>query len=624
MFMLKRIFVAISLAGCATCALAQVPLPVAVTATVTGTNSAPYEYGSYQISLVDSSGVVAQSSGPVIPPFFSGSLSPTGSLAVSLYPNSAFAPPAGTTGTFWKFAVCSAPAYPSLASLTWLDTYQRCYASLVAIVAAGDYSTAVSSGAPALYYQDNQTGAAYLSNVNYSGTLSPAPSAATATSITGGAAGALLVQTASSTTSFVYPATDAQMLTLDLNRTDTYTADGTIERPYKNIPTLAIPSTGLVSIFSSPNAGYSASTATAIPTVPVTVYGNNSTWTFSAGVTNNALPFTRYDLNTVGTVTHSTCASTIRNESHGGSYTGNLTLGAGCYDHLYGVNLSGNSYTTTVNGLLYGEALTGSQKIASGGTSAIVALYNPNMTKSSGYNVDMTAGGQLLFSGGLLNTVAGTANIYLPAANTTATAHAISGLIVGTGTGVNCVNGTTTYVVYGFNLAPITNCTLIPGNQGPTNFLGAISSTVGITGVTNGAAAGAGYVGQSLSSLIPSGSAVSLTTATPANVTFITLTAGDWDVSGSVTYVASTASVSVAAVWESGISTATATLPVDGTEVFYATPAVIATTSFKTSLAIPRKIVNVSSSTPVYLVAEATFTAGTVTAYGAITARRVH
>ena len=186
------------------------------------------------------------------------------------------------------------------------------------------------------------------------------------------------------------------------------------------------------------------------------------------------------------------------------------------------------------------------------------------------------------------------------------------------------MNGTTTYVVYGFNLAPITNCTLIPGNQGPTNFLGAISSTVGITGVTNGAAAGAGYVGQPLSSLIPSGSAVSLTTATPANVTFITLTAGDWDVSGSVTYVASTASVSVAAVWESGISTATATLPVDGTEVFYATPAVIATTSFKTSLAIPRKIVNVSSSTPVYLVAEATFTAGTVTAYGAITARRVH
>lgn len=171
-----------------------------------------------------------------------------------------------------------------------------------------------------------------------------------------------------------------------------------------------------------------------------------------------------------------------------------MTLGAGCYDHLYGVNLSGNSFSTTVNGLLYGEALTGSQSIV-GNSGSIVALYNPNMTKSSGYNVNMV-GGQLLFSGGLLNTVAGTANIYLPAANTPSTLHAISGLITGTGTGVNCINGTTTYVAYGFNLSPITNCTLVPGYQGPTNFLGAISSTVGISGVTSGTTASAGYVGR--------------------------------------------------------------------------------------------------------------------------------
>jgi len=117
---------------------------------------------------------------------------------------------------------------------------------------------------------------------------------------------------------------------------------------------------------------------------------------------------------------------------------------------------------------------------------------------------------------------------------------------------------------------------------------------------------------------------VSLTTATPTNVTSITLTAGDWDVSGSVNYVANTASAAVSSVWEVGINTTTATLPTDGTEAFFGIAAVIATTSFNTSLAIPRKIINVSASTPVYLVAEATFTAGTVTAYGNITARRVH
>ena len=137
------------------------------------------------------------------------------------------------------------------------------------------------------------------------------------------------------------------------------------------------------------------------------------------------------------------------------------------------MNLSGNSYTTTVNGLLYGEALTGSQSIV-GNTGSIVALYNPNMTKSSGYNVNMN-GGQLLLSGGLLSTGSGP-NIYLPTANTLSTLHAISGLIVGTGTGVACVNGTTTYVAYGFNLAPITNCTLVSGYQGPTIFYGQVSS----------------------------------------------------------------------------------------------------------------------------------------------------
>jgi hypothetical protein len=608
------IFAAISLAGCVALASAQVPVPVAVTATAIGANSAPYEYGSYQISLVDSSGAAIQSSGTVIPPSFSGSLSSTGSLAVSIYPNSAFAPPPGTTATYWKFAICSAPAYPAPASLTWLDTYQQCYSSLVTVSAAGDYSTAVSAGAPALYYQDNKTGVAYFGS-----------GGSGASSLSGGSAGAQPYQTALNTTAFVYPATDTHNLTLSLNRTDGYVEDGTIERPYKNLPTLVIPSTGLASVFTSPNASYANSVATVLPAIPLTVYGNNSTWTVTGGLTLTAKTIS-YDLIDGAAVTYN-YAGTDRSEKHGGAFLGNVNLAQG-YLHAFGTNLSGNSNIFTVGGastaaLLYGEAITGSQKITSGGPGALIALYNPNMIKSSGYNVDMTAGGQLLLNGGLLSTVAGTANIYLPTANSPTTAHAISGLITTAGAGVSCPNSNV-YLSFGFNLTTETGCILVPGNQGPTNFLGAISSTVGIAGVTSGAAAAAGYVGQPLSSLIPSGSAVSLTTATPKNVTSITLTAGDWDVSGSVTYVASTASASVSSIWESGIGTATAALPTDGTEQFFGVMAVIATTSFNTSLAITRKIVNVSVSTPIYLVAEATFTAGTVTAYGNITARRVH
>jgi hypothetical protein len=252
----------------------------------------------------------------------------------------------------------------------------------------------------------------------------------TATNLFGGTAGAQPYQTAVSTTSFVYPATDAQMLTLDLNRTDTYTEDGTIERPYKNLPTLVLPSTGLASIFSSPNAGYSASTATTLPAIPIAIYGNNSTWTVTGGLTLAAKTIS-YDLIDGTSVTYN-YAGTDRSEKHGGAFLGNVNLTQG-YLHAFGTNLSGNSNIFTVGGastaaLLYGEAITGSQKIASGGAGALIALYNPNMTKSSGNNVDMTAGGQLLFSGGILNTAAGTANIYLPTANTPSTAHAISGL----------------------------------------------------------------------------------------------------------------------------------------------------------------------------------------------------
>lgn len=452
-------------------------------------------------------------------------------------------------------------------------------------------------------------------------------SASTASSITGGfvSGAGQPYNSASSTTSFVYPATDTKMLTLDLNRTDSYTEDGTIERPYKNLPTLVIPSTGLASVFTSPNASYAASVATALPAIPLTIYGNNSTWTVTGGLTVAAKTIS-YDLIDGAAVTYN-YAGTDRSEKHGGAFLGNVNLTQG-YLHAFGSNLSGNSNVFTVGGastaaLLYGEAITGSQKIASGGAGTLIALYNPNMTKSSGYNVDMTNGGQLLFSGGLLNTVAGTPNIYLPTANSPSTLHAISGLIVGTGTGVACASGTTTYVAYGFNLAPITNCTLLPGYQGPTNFLGAISSTVGIAGVTGGTAAGAGYVGQAIVSLIPSASAVSLTTATPANVTSITLTAGDWDVQGSVNFVATSATIAGGALHEVGFNTTSATLPSDGSELYVNPPSLSsATASFGTS--IQRRIYNVSTTTTVYLVAEGTFTQGTEKVYGTITARRVH
>jgi hypothetical protein len=267
---------------------------------------------------------------------------------------------------------------------------------------------------------------------------------------------------------------------LDGSATGSNTPNGSFQSPFRTLDQLSAGltsyvsggGTGPVAIWSNPLSTYSTTLATTIPAIPLIIYGNNSTWTFSAGVTNNAVPFTIYDLYTVGNVTYAACSATTRSERHGGGYSGgNVVLGTGCYNHMYGVNLSGNSNTFTVNGLLFAEATTGSMKVLSGSTSAFVGMYKTNMTKSSGINIDMTAGGQLAFDG-LLATAAGTANIYLPTANSLSTIHSITGAAFTTGLGVLCASGTTTYVAFGQSLGVATYCSLVSTYTGPINIMG--------------------------------------------------------------------------------------------------------------------------------------------------------
>lgn len=147
---------------------------------------------------------------------------------------------------------------------------------------------------------------------------------------------------------------------------------------------------------------------------------------------------------------------------------------------------------------------------------------------------------------------------------------------------------------------------------------GVIIPNSGIRGTLTNDDATSLNVGQFSSSFIAVGSATSLTTATAKNVTSISLTAGDWDVSGNVNFVATTATVTA---WSGGISTNTNALPTDGSEVPNGT--VITLISENNGITLPRKRISIASTTTVYLVGKATFSAGTVTAYGGITARRV-
>jgi hypothetical protein len=137
----------------------------------------------------------------------------------------------------------------------------------------------------------------------------------------------------------------------------------------------------------------------------------------------------------------------------------------------------------------------------------------------------------------------------------------------------------------------------------------------------NGAAGGnatTGTVGEYVSSLVAIGSPQSLSNGTAANVTSISLTAGDWDVEGNVNFTETTSTVTARTA---GISSTSATLPTDGSEAYCGVQSTV--TSETNSIPLPRKRISIASTTTVYLVAKATFSAGTCGGFGAITARRV-
>lgn len=141
------------------------------------------------------------------------------------------------------------------------------------------------------------------------------------------------------------------------------------------------------------------------------------------------------------------------------------------------------------------------------------------------------------------------------------------------------------------------------------------SSTAGIVGTALADDADAGSVGEFITA---TGTAVSLTTATAANVTSIPLTAGDWEVCGNVVFNPA-AGATITNVYDS-IGTTSATLNADPFKSQLNMPG---TANSGAWLMPPTIRINVSVTTTVYLVAMAAFGVSTCTATGFIAARRV-
>lgn len=137
-----------------------------------------------------------------------------------------------------------------------------------------------------------------------------------------------------------------------------------------------------------------------------------------------------------------------------------------------------------------------------------------------------------------------------------------------------------------------------------------------LKGVTDGSNAAAGIVGEFIEAIELDASALAASNGIPLNVTSISLTAGDWDVSG------------VASFNPSGTNNVTLSLGAINT-VSAALPAVerwtIMGTTITNRLSCPvaRQRFSLTVTTTLYLVAQANFVTGSCTVYGFINARRI-
>lgn len=150
----------------------------------------------------------------------------------------------------------------------------------------------------------------------------------------------------------------------------------------------------------------------------------------------------------------------------------------------------------------------------------------------------------------------------------------------------------------------------------------AFSSTSGIIGTTTAPAAAVGSVGQIISSTVLFASAVAITTATDTNITSISLTAGDWDVMGTVGTTGNAATIVMSIYgW---ISSTSATMPdpsiVAGPSLGTAGVTIYAQSYY--NIAVPTMYYQLSGTTTIYLSVNSTFTTNTSAAYGFIYARR--
>jgi len=289
------------------------------------------------------------------------------------------------------------------------------------------------------------------------------------------------------------------------------------------------------------------------------------------------------------------------------------TTGIAIFSHSSAGNLS------IVNTIINNSGASSTANTCSAGTLTLISqTFLPNPITMSGtgaftgkfFEIDTSATNVTC-----LTTVSGTTNLvqFGRLSSGTATPLSVGGTVNSDAIILNHSNAT---AISGAG-------TLVYNSIFQDATVGALTTTTltpkGHVGMQNSTAPAAGYIGEQIRAQVATGSAVTLTSATPKTVTSINLTAGIWDISSLCGFSGATTATQVRSAIGTTTNSLAGTVPGDS-------GADAPVTGFANSdiiLAIPSFRVSLSTTTTYYLIAQCTFTVGTGTAYGRISGTRV-